>query len=72
MLLGKNSQIILTKNISMLLEIFSKGYVGLRFLLTLKMGHRRLRTTGLHLALLTKWPVFYKTHLPTLIRSRDY
>jgi len=25
----------------MLLEIFMKGYVGLRFLLTLKMGHKR-------------------------------
>jgi len=25
----------------MLLEIFVKGYVGLRFLLTLKMGHKR-------------------------------
>jgi len=25
----------------MLLEIFMKGYVGLRFLLTLKIGHKR-------------------------------
>jgi len=28
-------------NISMLLKIFIKGYVGLRFLLMLKMGHKR-------------------------------
>jgi len=34
----------------MLLKILLKGYVGLRFLLTLKMGHKRRKIKNL-------WPI---------------